>query len=78
VGKDIPRDFGILSEVALKRGNLAEAELWAKRSVAADGSSPSSHRRLAEVYGAEGLATEARAEAHIASVIDVASEPAVR
>lgn len=78
VGKDIPRDFGILSEVALKRGNLAEAELWAKRSVAADGSSPSSHRRLAEVYGAEGLATESRAEGHIASVIDVASEPAVR
>jgi len=68
--RSIPEAFDVLGTVALKRGNLPEAELWAKRAVVADGSSAAAHRNLAGVYSAEGLTSQAIAEARIASAID--------
>jgi Tfp pilus assembly protein PilF len=65
--KSFPAAFDVLGQVALRRGNLADAELWAKRAVAADGSRPASHLTLATVYGVEGRTAQAIAESRLAA-----------
>jgi hypothetical protein len=74
VSKSIPAAFDVLGEVALKRGNLPEAELWAKRSVTAGGSS-TAHRTLAGVYAAEGRTALAIEESRAAKALDAAAAP---
>jgi Flp pilus assembly protein TadD len=77
-GKTLPYAFSVLSEVAVKRGDLSQAELWGRRAVIADWLRSSAHRDLAMVLAKEGRTAEALNEIHMTQRLEAAAAREMR
>lgn len=77
VGRLTPEAFSILGDVALARGDLAQAESWYRHRIVCDWSRADSHRSLAGVLSQQGRRAEAAAEMRIVRHL-TAANPAAR
>lgn len=76
VSRLTPEAFSILGDVALARGDLAEAELWYRRRIVCDWPRVAAHRSLAAALSLQGRRAEAAAEMQIVARLDAAQSAA--